>query len=162
MGWVDAWRPAAAVAVVSAALTVAGGAHAASLFDRLGGSWIGSGHIRLENGQSEAIRCKAYYVPRSGGDAMGLSLRCASASSRIELRAKLSSDDGRVSGTWEERSFNATGSVSGSASGSRLRLLFSGSISGSMLVTTAGRSQSISMRTDGTALRGVNVSLRRR
>jgi hypothetical protein len=31
-----------------------------------------------------------------------------------------------------------------------------------MLVTTSGRSQSISVRTEASALQGVNVSLRRR
>ena len=92
---------------------------------------------------------------------MGLSLRCASPSNRIELRASLSFSGGRVSGSWEERSSNLSGSVSGLASGGSLRLSFSGGISGSMLVTTAGGSQSISVRTDGSALRGVNVSLRR-
>jgi len=158
MARVDAWRPAAAVAI---ALTLSGPAHAASPFTGLGGTWSGSGHVRLDNGRSEAIRCTANYVPRSGGATMGLSLRCASPSNRIELRASLSLNGGRVSGSWEERSFNVTGSVSGLASASSLRLSFSGGISGTMLVTTAGSSQSISVRTDGSALRGVNVSLRR-
>ena len=92
---------------------------------------------------------------------MGLSLRCASASNRIELRARLSFRGDRVSGTWEERSYNASGDVSGVASGSSLRLGFRGSITGYMVVTTRGVSQSISVRTDGSGLRGVNVSLRR-
>ena len=118
--------------------------------------------MRLENGRSEAIRCTAHYVPRSGGAALGLSLRCASASNRIELRASLTLSGNRVSGSWEERSFNATGSVSGQASGTTLRLRFSGSLEGSMLVTTSGGSQSISVRTDTSALKGVSVSLRRR
>jgi len=39
--------------------------------------------------------------------------------------------------------------------------VFGGSLSGAMLVTTSGNSQSISVRTDTTALQGVNVSLRR-
>jgi hypothetical protein len=162
MSWVDAWRPAAAATIGSFALAVSGAAYAASPFVGLGGSWYGSGHVRLENGKSEAIRCAANYVPRNGGAALGLSLRCASPSNRIELRASLSLSGGRVSGSWEERSFNASGSVAGRASGGSLRLSFSGSISGSMLVTTSGRSQSISVRTDGSALQGVNVSLRRR
>jgi hypothetical protein len=159
MAWFVSWRAAAAVA--SCGLALAGAAHAASPFTSLGGTWSGSGHVRLENGRSEAIRCTANYVPRSGGTALGLSLRCASPSNRIELRASLSLDGNRVSGSWEERSFNASGGVSGLASGSSLQLRFSGSIQGSMQVTTSGRSQSISVRTDTTALQGVNVNLRR-
>jgi len=162
MARADAWRrPAAAAVIASVALAASGSAHAATPFSGLGGTWSGSGQFRLENGRSEAIRCTANYVPRSGGATMGLSLRCASPSNRIELRASLSFYGGRVSGIWEERGFNVTGSVSGLASGGSLRLSFSGGISGSMLVTTAGSSQSISVRTDGSALRGVNVGLRR-
>lgn len=160
MAWFHAWRAAGAAAIASIMLAHPGAAQVASPFAGLGGTWSGSGQVRLESG-SEAIRCTANYVPRGGGSALGLSLRCASPSNRIELRASLSASGGRVSGSWEERSYNAGGDISGLASGGSLRLRFSGSISGSMLVTTAGGSQSISVRTDNSALRGVNVSLRR-
>ena len=53
-----------------------------------------------------------------------------------------------MSGTWEERSYGLSGRVSGATSGNRLRLVFRGSLSGAMLVTTHGGSQSISVRTD--------------
>jgi hypothetical protein len=162
MAWFYACRAAAAVSVFSVILAHSGAAQVASPFAGLGGSWSGSGRVRLDAGQTEALRCTANYVPRSGGSGLGLSLRCASASNRIELRANLSARGGRVSGSWEERSFNAGGDLSGLASGGSLRLRFSGTISGSMLVTTAGNSQSISVRTDNSALQGVNVSLRRR
>jgi len=154
------WRTAAAAA---AAFLLAGAAMAQSgAFARFGGSWSGSGQIRLEQGQREGIRCSAHYVPRNGGTALGLSLRCASASGRVELRASLSSRGSRVTGTWEERSFGLSGRISGSASGSSLRLAFRGGLSGSMIVTTSGRSQSFSVRTDASALKSVSVSLRRR
>lgn len=159
---IDAWRPVAAVVVASLALAFTAPSHAASPFATLSGSWSGSGQIRLENGRSESIRCSANYAPRAGGAAVGLSLRCASASNRIDLRASLSTNGDRVSGSWEERSYNASGSISGVASGSSLRLSISGGgLSGYMVVTTTGGSQSISVRTDSAGLRGVNISLRR-
>jgi hypothetical protein len=161
MDWGSAVRPVAGAALGCILLAVSGTAQAASAFAGLGGSWSGSGHIRLENGQREAIRCSANYAPRSGGAAMGLSLRCASPSGRIELRASLASNGSRISGTWEERSYGVSGDVSGIAAGNSLRLVFRGSLSGAMLVTTNGNAQSISVRTDTTALQGVNVSLRR-
>jgi hypothetical protein len=143
-----------------AALGPTSPAQTASTFAALGGSWSGTGHIRLDNDQREAIRCSAHYVSRSGGAGLGLSLRCASPSGRVELRASLTANGSRISGSWEERSYGVSGQVSGTASGSNLRLSFSGGLSGSMHVTTSGGSQSISVRTDS-ALRGVNVSLRR-
>jgi len=162
MAWIKSLRSAAAVAAASLGLAVVGAAYAATPFTGLGGTWSGSGNVRLENGRTEAIRCNANYVTRSGGTALGLSLRCASSSNRIELRASLTLNGHHVSGEWEERSFNAAGHVSGQATGSILRLRFSGSIQGSMVVTTSGVSQSIAVRTDASALQGVSVSLRRR
>jgi hypothetical protein len=134
---------------------------AASPFNGLRGSWSGSGQFRLEDGRSESIRCNANYVPRGSG--LGLALRCASASNKIELRADLVASGNRVSGSWEERSYNASGRVTGLAVGDSLRLSINGGgLSGSMLVRTTGGSQSISVRTDTSALKGVSISLRRR
>jgi hypothetical protein len=165
MAWGGVWRPVAMAALVSVCFVAVGPAAApaqtSGAFAGLGGSWSGTGHIRLENDQREAIRCSANYVSRSGGTGLGLSLRCASASGRVELRASLTSSGNRVSGSWEERSYGVGGEVSGSVSGSNLRLSFSGGLSGSMQVSTSGSSQSISVRTDTSALKGVNVSLRR-
>ena len=153
--------PLTAVVLASIGLAAAAPASAASPFAGLSGSWSGGGQIRLENGRSESIRCSAHYAPR-GGAALGLALRCASASNRIELRASLASSGDRVSGSWEERSYNASGNVSGLASGNSLRLSISGgALSAFMVVRTTGGSQSISVRTDSAALKGVNISLRR-
>jgi hypothetical protein len=156
------WRlPAAAIAF----LVIASGGMAVSAagpFAPFEGSWSGAGQVRLDSGKTEGIRCKAYYSPRSGGASLGLALRCASASNKIELRASLSSAGSRVHGSWEERSYNASGNVSGTASGNEIKLSINGGgLSGSMAVTTTGRSQSISVRTDGSGLRGVQISLRR-
>ena len=154
---VSAGAPLLAVLVLAASAVPS----AADVLSRLSGSWSGGGQFRLENGRSEALRCNASYSPRGGS--LGLALRCASASNRIELRAHLVSRGNRVSGTWEERNYNVSGSVSGIAAGNSLRLgINGGGLSGSMRVTTTGRSQSISVRTDGAALRGINISLRRR
>jgi len=154
------WR---AAAVTGLAMLVAGvGAEAAGPFADLNGSWSGSGRIRLEDGKTEGLKCKAYYLPKGGGAELGLALRCASASNKIELRANLTSSGNRVSGSWEERAFNATGSVSGHASGNRLNLsIDGGGFSGSMAVTTTGKSQAIAVSTQGIGLRGVNVNLQR-
>ena len=87
---------------------------------------------------------------------------CASASNKIELRATLNSTGSRIAGNWEERTFNVGGSASGQANGNTIRLAIdAGVLAGSMSVVTNGQSQTISVRTDGAALKGVNISLRR-
>jgi hypothetical protein len=154
------WRTAVAIGF---ALAVAGaGAQAASPFADLNGTWSGSGRIRLQDGKTEGLKCRAYYVAKDGGSELGLALRCASASNKIELRANLASTGSRVSGSWEERTYNAAGSVTGHASDNRINLTINGGgFDGSMAVTTHGSNQEISVSTRGIALRGVNVNLRR-
>lgn len=154
-------KPIAGVALAAGALMATPVASAADPLSHLSGNWSGGGQFRLENGRTESLRCQANYAPRR--DAVGLALRCASPSNRIELRANLVSRGNRVSGTWEERSYNVSGNVSGVGAGNSLRLgINGGGLSGYMVVTTNGGSQSISVRTDGAALRGINISLRRR
>ena len=134
---------------------------AAGAFAVLNGSWSGSGSIRLDDGRSEALKCRAYYSPK-GDENLGLALRCASSSNKIELRAQLTATGNRVAGPWEERTFNAAGTVAGHASGNNIKLAINGGgFSGSMAVTTDGRSQVISVATQGVALKGVSVNLRR-
>jgi hypothetical protein len=159
----SAWSRRWTAAVLGLALAAAGtGAEAASPFDDLEGTWSGSGRIRLDDGKTEGLKCKAYYLPKDGGTELGLALRCASASNKIELRANLAASGNRVSGSWEERTFNASGNVTGHASDNRINLSINGGgFNGSMAVTTTGKSQVISVSTNGIALRGVNVNLRR-
>lgn len=151
---------AAALAVALSALCATSAARAQSTFAGLHGVWSGSGQIRLENGASESIKCNAYYTNRDDGAGLGIALRCASQSYKIELRSKILSQGGRVSGTWEERTFNASGTVSGQASGSKISMsVVGGGFTGSMAVNTSGSSQSVAINTQGIGLRSVNINL---
>ena len=126
----------------------------------MGGNWSGSGQMRFDGGSSEALKCRAYYTPRDAGATLGLALRCASPSNKIELRASLTASGGRVTGNWEERTFNAAGDVSGQASNTRLTLsIKGGGFTGSMVVGTTGSSQSVLIQTEGTGLRSVTINL---
>jgi len=80
-------------------------------FDSLLGTWTGSGRLVLQGGQREDIKCNAYYT--GGGSKLRLAVRCASASYKVEIRSKLTRAGDEISGTWEERTYNAAGSVSG-------------------------------------------------
>src|ERR1700747_2371307 len=82
-------------------------------FDVLLGSWRGYGQMELSEGKTERLKCNAYYT--GGGSRLGVAIRCQSEISNIEFRSKLSQSDGRISGTWEERTYNAEGTASGQA-----------------------------------------------
>jgi hypothetical protein len=132
-------------------------------FAGLNGAWSGGGQVRLEGGKTERITCRAYYTPRDSGAGVGIALRCASTSFSINLRSTVSSNNGRVTGDWEETNFGASGNVVGRASPGNLSVAINGGgLSGSMSVSFGASKQQVSINTTGSAaLRGVSVSLSR-
>ncbi len=148
-------------AIAFSTLGTAAPATAQSDLSVLAGSWSGGGQIRLADGRSERLSCRASYNQRDGGSGLGLSIRCASQSYKIELRSSLKLAGGRVNGSWEERSFNAGGSVTGSSASGLLRLAFSGTMDGSLSVSYGGSSQQVSIKTSGGELSAISLSLKR-
>lgn len=147
-------------AAVLPSIPPAFGQRADAPFTGLNGSWSGGGQVRLEGGKTERISCKAYYTPRDGGSGIGISLRCASTSFSINLRSTIASNGGRVTGNWEESTYNASGNVSGRASAGNLAVSINGGgLNGSMSVSFGGSTQQVSINTSGTSLRGVSISL---
>lgn len=156
-------RPTALAAILLAASVICiPEARAASPFESLAGAWSGGGRVTFEGGQSERLRCNAQYRSTRAGQQLGIAIRCASPSSAFELRSDLAYRGGRVSGNWQERTLGASGEASGRADSSRVVLRFTGTASGSMAVAFTGRSQTVTIATHGTALRGLRMSLRRR
>ncbi len=130
-------------------------------FQTLAGNWTGGGQIKLDNGKSEALKCRAYYTQKEA-DTLGLAIRCASASNKIELRANLNQSGNQIDGSWEERTYNATGTVTGRVSSGRINLsITGGTFNGSMNVAITGERHSVSIETNGIGLRAVNISLSR-
>jgi hypothetical protein len=82
--------------------------------------------MNLADGQSQALKCSAYYIPKDGGAQVGVVLRCAGVSNKVELRANLISNGNRLSGSWEEGTLNAWGSVRGQASPTQIKLAING------------------------------------
>jgi len=130
-----------------------------SPFDTLLGSWRGSGQIELDKGRKERLKCSAYYT--GGGSQLGMAIRCQSESSNVEIRSKLSESGGRVTGTWEERTFNASGNASGQVGAGKISLAVSGGVTGTMSVSYTSSSQSVSITTQNIALKSVRIDLTR-
>jgi len=149
---------AASVAGLSIARSSASGENP---FDVLAGTWSGNGRVTLEGGRSEAISCTAYYLSKDAGSGMSLAIRCAGSSYDVEIRSNLRYANGRVSGDWEERTFNAAGSASGAARDGRLRLLINGAVSASITMAHDELRQSISIKGNGTGLPSIRVGFLR-
>jgi len=159
---VDSVRAASVALVVGIMCSLAGPAAADNPFPSLAGSWRGPGTVKLTGGQTESIKCKAYYTNKSGGSVLGLAILCGSASVKIDMRANLEYSGGKVTGTWEERQFNAAGTVSGSASSNKITLAITGGgLTGSLSVSLASGSHSVSISTQGVGFTGVSIQFSR-
>ncbi|HWK32821.1 MAG TPA: hypothetical protein VNR51_03975 [Hyphomicrobium sp.] len=134
---------------------------AGSPFTSLVGTWSGKGTARLEGGKSEKLTCKGYYSG-SGGSELKLNIICANPSTKVELRSVLKYAGGRITGTWEERNYNQTGTITGSADEQKLRLnIGGGALKGVLSVSLGGATQSVSLSTQGSALQGVSINFAR-
>jgi hypothetical protein len=132
-----------------------------SLVSTLAGSWGGSGRISYIDGSSEAIRCSAYYT--GGGSALNMVIQCKSDKNPIHIRSKIQINGSHASGEWEERTFNASGSVSGSVSSSSMSLNISGGgFNGSMSVSFSKSSHTVDVTTKGIAMSRAAMSFSRR
>ena len=157
-------KPAAAALVIlmgsvtgpSAAL-----ADASSLFKQLAGSWHGTGDLVLEDGTREQLSCRGYYVLKSEGKGLSIASLCSSPKQKFELRSLVSESATGISGQWEERTFHATGQVSGSATGTNINLSFSGTIEGTISIAFTGKTHSVNVTAAGAGIKGVTISLTR-
>jgi hypothetical protein len=129
-------------------------------FAPLLGSWGGSGTYKLQDGTSEKLKCDAYYT--GTGSQLGIAVRCQGTTNKIEMRCKLSANGSSLSGSWEERTYNAEGAVNGTLSETKLTFSISGGVSGNMTIIYDQSKQSVAIATQGIPLKSVNVSLSRK
>ncbi|MGE0766487.1 MAG: hypothetical protein AB7L90_08490 [Hyphomicrobiaceae bacterium] len=166
MSYVRNAQPRQRVAVVFAgllAMVSAGGAAADSsaAVSTLLGSWSGNGRITYTDGASEGIHCNAYYS--GGGNELKMAIQCQSEKNPIHVRSQLRIEGSRASGSWEERTFNASGSASGSVgSGSMSLNVSGGGFTGTMSVSFGKLSHSVSISTKGIAMSRATMSFSKR
>jgi hypothetical protein len=127
----------------------------------LAGSWGGTGRISYTDGSSESIRCNAYYS--AGGNQLTMAIQCKSDSNAIHVRSKLRIDGSRMSGDWEERTFNVSGNGSGRVDGNSMSLsLTGGGFTGSMSVNYSKTTHSVTIATQGIAMNRATMTFTRR
>jgi hypothetical protein len=131
-------------------------------FSGMAGHWAGSGIISLAGGGQERIRCRASYTVGDNGNALQQSLRCASDSYKFELSSAVISNDGKLTGTWQETTRNIGGGLQGSAGSGRFQVVVSGpAFSASVSLTTRASSQYVVIRSEGSEFRGASITLAR-
>lgn len=134
-------------------------------FDQLKGYWSGSGTITPINGKAEKVSCKVTY--NVTGAKVSQNIRCAGTDYKFNTASKLTYTAGKISGSWNENTYDAAGGVTGTASGNTVHARISGDkFSGRMSISIrGGRAHSINIvqldRKSGAYRPVANVSLRR-
>ena len=137
-------------------------ADASALFKQLAGSWHGAGELVLEDGTRQQLSCNGYYVLKSESHGLSIVSRCSSADEKFEFRSLVSENGSDISGEWEERTYHATGKVSGSAKDTTIDLSFSGTIEGKISIALTGQTHSVNVSAAaGTGIKGLSISLSR-
>lgn len=132
-------------------------------FAGLSGYWIGAGTITMSNGSRERLRCKAVYAVNDAGKALDQSLRCASDSYRLEISSNVISNGGSLSGTWDEVTRHAMGSITGRVSNAEIQARVDGAaFSARLQVQFEGDRQSVSIRpASGAEVTDVAITMRK-
>jgi hypothetical protein len=135
---------------------------AASPFAPMAGSWSGGGTLSTTDGNQERLRCRASYDVGGTGAELHLNLRCASQSYNFDLASDVQYRGGAISGSWSEASRNASGSLSGRATGDHIEASArGGTFSADLSLTTRGGRQTVSIRPQGTNISVVSLTLQR-
>jgi hypothetical protein len=154
----------AAGALAAAVVLAAPSAHAegAGPFEILAGSWSGNGAISTSDGVHERVRCVAKYVSQGGGHSLGIDLRCASDSYKVEFSGSIVLTGDALSGNWFESTRRVGGKISGRASGNLIDIRADGDTFTALLaIKTQGTHQTFSMSSPGAKLSQFSIALNR-
>ena len=133
---------------------------AANPMQDLPGRWSGWGTISLASGNREQVKCVATYFVAGGGAGLQQNLRCASPSYKIDASTNLKVSGSKITGTWEEKSYAATGAVSGTLSDSGFNMAIRGdAFSASMQISTSSCKQSVNITPQGLDVTRVSINL---
>ena len=157
------WQTLKIACIVAGLMATASTSHAQSgPFAGLEGAWSGSGTVLVGDNGSERIRCRANYTVASAGNTLQQSLRCASDSYRFELSSNVVANGGALTGTWSEATRNVSGDIQGRAGRGQFNAVVSAAgFTASLNMVAKGNKQTISIRSENTDLRGVQIVLAR-
>ncbi|HEX9882088.1 MAG TPA: hypothetical protein VGA65_06235 [Hyphomicrobium sp.] len=131
-----------------------------SPFKELPGRWVGEGRLGLKNGKTEQVKCRATYFLSADDDQLKQSIRCASASGKIEVKSVVTHAAGKLSGTWNELIYNLGGELDGEVTPHGFRISVQGSgLTANMEVIVREGKQIVEIQFFDSALRGLTLLL---
>ncbi|MGI9423376.1 MAG: hypothetical protein ACR2PA_09290 [Hyphomicrobiaceae bacterium] len=125
------------------------------------GRWIGGGQLLFLDGSSARIRCTIRYVAQ---DRYNLTQRlsCDGKDMRVDIRTTIAERHGRITGSWNDHVYAASGQIDGHIAGRQIRAqLSSPFFNAAMSVRLDGNRQVIRLRPTSGELRIMQIRLAR-
>jgi hypothetical protein len=160
-------RPLAGL-ILAAALASPGGAAsprtAGNPFDQLSGDWKGGGMVVPAKGPPKKVSCSETY--KVAGSNIVQTLQCTGNDYEVSTTLKLTYKGGKIKGSWSESTYDANGSVSGTAKDNTIHARITGDkFSGRMSIKVSDAGHSINIvqlnAKSGTYRLATSLNLRR-
>ncbi len=129
---------------------------------QLPGRWTGEGRLGFKDGKKETVTCRATYFAQTETPGLKQTIRCASASGKIELKSRLEEKDGLLTGEWSEEMYNLKGELQGKTSERGLVVTVKGAdLNANMDVIVKENRQIVEIQFHDTSLVGLTLVLSR-
>ena len=113
-------------------------------FDQLKGDWTGGGIVTPAKGGTKKVTCKVTYAV--AGATTTQSMTCDGDDYQLEAKTKFKYNGGKISGSWNEAIYDATGNISGTAAGDTVHARISGDkFSGRMSIVVSDARHTINI-----------------
>ena len=135
---------ALALGALLLAMSAPASAQSSDPFAALKGEWKGGGTVTPMGGDPVKVACKVTY-DQSGGS-LAQNLRCAGEDTTIKTETKMTDKDGKISGSWYEKTYDRTGGLSGTATDKTIHARISGDkFSGRMSINLTDKGHTINI-----------------
>lgn len=141
---------------------VAAGQEAVGRFENLLGWWGGKGKLFFRDGQREDVKCRATYRWEQDAAKLLQSVRCASASGKVEVKAEIWEVGDNLKGVWSETTYEFSGDLEGKFQPKGFRVKVKGNkVQANMTVIADGDRQIVEIQFHDNALLGLTMIFER-
>ena len=131
-------------------------------FQGLEGIWGGNGTVTYSSGTKERLRCRVQYTMAGNEDSLSQSMRCASDSYKFQINAIYIHENGNITGNWDEKTLDISGTITGNASTGHIAAALHGpGFLADVLVYTNGNAQTVTIASEGHEIRQVAIEVRK-
>jgi hypothetical protein len=127
----------------------------------LPGRWVGVGNMRFRDGTTEQMECRITYRFHAKGRLIQ-NIWCKNANMRLEIKTRINDDNGKITGSWNDRVYAMSGDLAGRLHGNQIQAALSSTFFNATLnVMMIGSTQTIQVTPNDGHLRSMRISLAR-